>query len=57
MVKTRTAEFKREAEAQTLEQRVGDRIYSRLAEMCRFVKLDPNVDVRREGAGGLWFKQ
>ena len=57
VVQTRSAEFKREAEAQTLEQRVGDRIYSRLAEMCRFVKLDPNVDVRREGAGGLWFKQ
>jgi DNA replication protein DnaC len=56
MVQTRTAGFQREVEAQTLEQRVGDRVYSRLGEMCRFVKLDPNVDVRREGARANWFR-
>jgi DNA replication protein DnaC len=46
VVRTRTPEFAREAEAMTLSQRVGDRIYSRLKEMCEFVKLDPNADFR-----------
>jgi DNA replication protein DnaC len=45
-VRTRTPEFAREAEAMTLAQRVGDRIYSRLKEMCEFVKLDPGADFR-----------
>jgi len=45
-VTTRSPEFAREAEAMTLAQRVGDRIYSRLTEMCEFVKLDPGADFR-----------
>jgi DNA replication protein DnaC len=54
-VKTHTPEFAREAEAMTLARRVGDRIYSRLNEMCSFVKLDPNMDMRTDrGGGGLW---
>jgi DNA replication protein DnaC len=60
-VSTRSPEFAREAEAMTLPQRVGDRIYSRLKEMCEFVKLDPGNDFRglqpnsgpRSG-GGYW---
>ena len=35
----------------TLSRRVGDRIYSRLNEMCTFVKLDPGHDLRKDGAG------
>ena len=58
IVKTRSAEFQREAESMTLAQRVGDRIYSRLNEMCAFVKLDPGHDLRKDRAGsgssGLW---
>jgi DNA replication protein DnaC len=40
----------------TLAQRVGDRIYSRLHEMCLFVKLDPGHDFRKDraGSGGFW---
>jgi DNA replication protein DnaC len=45
-VRTRSPEFAREAEAMTLAMRVGDRIYSRLKEMCEFVKLDPGADFR-----------
>jgi DNA replication protein DnaC len=45
-VSTRSAEFAREAEAMTLPQRVGDRVYSRLTEMCEFIKLDPGIDFR-----------
>ena len=53
---TRSAEFAREAEALTLPRRVGDRIYSRLNEMCTFVKLDPGHDLRKDraGAGDFW---
>jgi DNA replication protein DnaC len=53
---TRNAEFQRDAEAMTLAQRVGDRIYSRLNEMCTFVKLDPGHDQRKSGpaSGGFW---
>ncbi len=56
MVRTRTPDFAREAESMTLPKRVGERIHSRLNEMCRFVKLDPGHDQRRDGAGagGLW---
>ncbi len=55
-VRTRTADFAREAETMTLPRRVGDRIYSRLNEMCTFVKLDPGHDQRKDGtgAGGFW---
>jgi DNA replication protein DnaC len=56
MVRTRSPEFQREAEAMTLSQRVGDRIYSRLNEMCAFQKLDPGSDFRKDrpGSGGFW---
>ena len=56
-VNTRSENFARAAEAMTLERRVGDRIYSRLNEMCDFVKLDPGRDFRKDRAGsgtGLW---
>lgn len=55
-VQTRSAQFQRDAESMTLPQRVGDRIYSRLNEMCSFVKLDPNLDYRKDGAtsGSIW---
>jgi DNA replication protein DnaC len=57
-VHTRSREFQREAESLTLGQRVGDRIYSRLNEMCSFVKLDPGHDLRKDrhgaGSGGFW---
>ncbi len=58
VVRTRSAEFQRDAESMTLPQRVGDRIYSRLNEMCAFVKLDPGHDLRKDragsGTGGFW---
>jgi len=56
VVRTRTAEFQRDAETMTLPRRVGDRIYSRLNEMCTFVKLDPGHDLRKDrtGAGDFW---
>ena len=55
-VSTRSKDFQRDAEAMSLSQRVGDRIYSRLNEMCTFVKLDPGLDLRKDahGAGGFW---
>jgi DNA replication protein DnaC len=56
MRNTRAPDFGRDAEALTLSRRVGDRIYSRLNEMCTFVKLDPGHDLRKDGAGagGFW---
>jgi DNA replication protein DnaC len=53
---TRSPDFAREAEQMTLARRVGDRIYSRLNEMCTFVKLDPGHDLRKDraGAGDFW---
>ena len=58
VVRTRTPEFQRDAEQMTLSRRVGDRIYSRLNEMCSFVKLDPGHDLRKDRAGsgtsGFW---
>jgi DNA replication protein DnaC len=60
MVRTRSPDFAREAESMTLPQRVGDRIYSRLKEMCEFVKLEPGADFRglqpNSGprGGGYW---
>ncbi len=54
----RSPDARQEAEAMTLAQRVGDRIYSRLSEMCTFAKLDPNMDFRKDvpgaGASGYW---
>jgi DNA replication protein DnaC len=56
VVRTRTPEFQRDAEQMTLSRRVGDRIYSRLNEMCTFVRLDPGHDLRKDraGAGDFW---
>lgn len=56
VVRTKGPEFQREAESMTLAQRVGDRIYSRLNEMCAFVRLDPGHDQRKSGpaSGGFW---
>jgi DNA replication protein DnaC len=54
VVRTGSKDFQREAEAMSLSQRVGDRIYSRLNEMCTLQRLDPNVDMRKDGAGGYW---
>ncbi|MGB8930792.1 MAG: ATP-binding protein [Anaeromyxobacteraceae bacterium] len=53
---TRSPDFQREAEAMTLAQRMGDRIFSRLNEMCTFVKLDPGMDLRKDraGSGSFW---
>jgi DNA replication protein DnaC len=53
---TRSPDFARDAESMTLPKRVGDRIYSRLNEMCTFVKLDPGHDLRKDraGAGDFW---
>jgi DNA replication protein DnaC len=54
---TRSPEFQREAESMTLAQRVGDRIYSRLCEMCTFVKLDTGQDLRKRGpSSGAFYK-
>jgi DNA replication protein DnaC len=55
-VRTGTPEWQRDAEAMTLAQRVGDRVYSRLNEMCTFLKLDPNLDMRKDApdAGSFW---
>jgi DNA replication protein DnaC len=52
MVRARTAEFARDAESMTLAQRVGDRIFSRLNEMCSLLRLDPNIDIRKEVMAG-----
>jgi DNA replication protein DnaC len=54
VVRTSSKDFQREAEAMSLPQRVGDRVYSRLNEMCTLQRLDPNVDMRKDGAGGYW---
>jgi DNA replication protein DnaC len=56
IVRTSSPDFARDAEQMTLSRRVGDRIYSRLNEMCTFVKLDPGHDLRKDvaGAGGFW---
>jgi DNA replication protein DnaC len=58
VVRTRSPEFQRDAEALSLAQRVGDRVYSRLNEMCAFVKLDPGMDLRKDaqGSGSFWGK-
>ena len=56
MVKTHSPDFARDAESMTLLKRVGDRIYSRLNEMCTFVKVQPGHDHRKDraGAGDFW---
>jgi DNA replication protein DnaC len=56
-VNTASRQFARDAEAMTLEQRVGNRVYSRLMEMCTFVKLDPGHDQRTDGVGSGYWKR
>jgi DNA replication protein DnaC len=56
MVQTRSPEFQREAEQMSLEERVGQRVYSRLNEMCDFVRVD-GADFRKDaspGRGSWW---
>jgi DNA replication protein DnaC len=55
-VYTRSKDFQAEAESMSLAQRVGDRIFSRLNEMCTFVKLEPGMDLRKDrpGSGSFW---
>jgi DNA replication protein DnaC len=47
---TSSKDFARDAEALTLAQRVGDRIYSRLREMCSLRRVD-GIDYRTLGWG------
>jgi len=56
MVRTASPEFQRDAEHMSLEERVGQRVYSRLNEMCDFVKVD-GPDYRKDaepGRGSFW---
>jgi len=56
MVATGTRDFQREAEVMSLEERVGQRIYSRLNEMCDFVAVE-GPDYRKDaepGRGSFW---
>jgi len=53
---TASKEFQRDAEVLSLEERVGQRIYSRLNEMCDFVQLE-GPDYRKDaepGRGSFW---
>jgi DNA replication protein DnaC len=53
---TASKDFQRDAEQMSLEERVGQRIYSRLNEMCDFVALD-GPDYRKDaepGRGSFW---
>jgi DNA replication protein DnaC len=52
IVKTRSAEFAKAAESMTLRARVGDRIYSRLTEMCELLAVN-GKDFRAEVPSGL----
>ncbi len=54
--RTGSPEFQRDAEQMSLEERVGQRVYSRLNEMCDFVKVD-GPDYRKDaepGRGSFW---
>lgn len=56
MVATASRDFQRDAEVLSLEERVGQRIYSRLNEMCDFVALE-GPDYRKDaepGRGSFW---
>ena len=56
MVNTASREFQRDAEFMSLEERVGQRVYSRLNEMCDFVAVD-GPDYRKDaepGRGSFW---
>ncbi len=55
-VNTKSKEWQREAEAMTLAQRIGDRLISRLNEMCDFHRVD-GPDHRTDGnpeRGSFW---
>ncbi len=55
-LRTASPEFQRDAETMSLEERVGQRVYSRLNEMCDFVRLD-GPDYRKDaepGRGAFW---
>jgi len=56
MVATGSRDFQREAEVMSLEERVGQRVYSRLNEMCDFVAVE-GPDYRKDaepGRGSFW---
>jgi DNA replication protein DnaC len=56
MVNTASRDFQRDAESMSLEERVGQRVYSRLNEMCDFVAVD-GPDYRKDaepGRGSFW---
>jgi len=56
MVSTSSRDFQRDAELMSLEERVGQRIYSRLNEMCDFIAVD-GPDYRKDaepGRGSFW---
>jgi DNA replication protein DnaC len=56
MVNTSSRDFQRDAEVLSLEERVGQRVYSRLNEMCDFVAVD-GPDYRKDaepGRGSFW---
>jgi DNA replication protein DnaC len=53
---TASKDFQRDADSMSLEERVGQRIYSRLNEMCDFVAID-GPDKRKDsepGRGTFW---
>ena len=55
-IHTASKDFQRDAEHMSLEERVGQRIYSRLNEMCDFVAID-GPDKRKDsepGRGSFW---
>jgi DNA replication protein DnaC len=56
MVRTTSPEFQREAEAMSLEERVGQRIFSRLSEMCTIVRVDgpDSRKVNEPGRDSYW---
>ncbi len=55
-IHTASKDFQRDAEYMSLEERVGQRLYSRLNEMCDFVAVD-GPDKRKDsepGRGSFW---
>ncbi len=55
-VNTRSRDFQREAELMTLEERIGQRVFSRLNEMCVFVRVvGPDArKVNEPGRDSYW---
>jgi DNA replication protein DnaC len=56
IVRTASPEFQRDAEMMSLEERVGQRVFSRLSEMCAFVRIDgpDSRKVNEPGRGSYW---